>query len=64
MSGTSKQTWWKPSPRLARKRATPVVSSVGSTSSIFTSPTGRNAILTRSEGMGTTGPGARPRVSR
>jgi hypothetical protein len=30
---TSKQTWWKPSPLLARKRATPVVSSVGSTSS-------------------------------
>ena len=25
MFGTSKQTWWKPSPLLARKRATPVV---------------------------------------
>ena len=38
MFGTSKQTWWKPSPLLARKRATPVVSSVGSTSSIFGLP--------------------------
>ena len=34
-SGTSKQTWWKPSPRDSRNRATPVVSSVGATSSIF-----------------------------
>ena len=45
---TSKQTWWKPSPFFARKRATPVVSSVGSTSLIFDSPTARNAIRTRS----------------
>ena len=40
-SSTSKQTWWKPSPLLARKRATPVVSSVGSTSSTLDSPTGQ-----------------------
>ena len=36
--------WWMPSPLFARKRATPVVSSVGSTSSIFDSPTRQNAI--------------------
>jgi len=29
MSGTSKQTWWKPSPLASRNLAAPVVSSSG-----------------------------------
>ena len=61
---TSKQTWWKPSPLFARKRATPVVSSVGSTSSIFDSPTPRKAIRTRSSGMSMTVSSSRPSASR
>ena len=64
MFGTSKQTWWKPSPLLARKRATPVVSSVGSTSSILDSPTPRKAIRTRSYGMSMTVSSSSPSASR
>ena len=63
-SGTSKQTWWKPSPRAARKRATPVVSSVGWTSSTLLSPTGRKAIVTPSPGIGRTVSTGRARMSR
>jgi hypothetical protein len=51
-------------PLESRKRATPVVESVGSTSSTFDSPTGRKAILTPSEGMGMTLSSSRPRMSR
>jgi SAM-dependent methyltransferase len=61
---TSRHTWWKPSPCFARKRATPVVSSVGSTSSIFDSPIPRNAIRTRSDGISMTCSSGRPRRSR
>ena len=53
-----------PRPSLARKRATPVVSSVGSTSSTFDSPTARNAIRTWSTGMSIDDSSSRPSVSR
>ena len=62
--GTSKQTWWNPSPFDSRKRATPVLSSVGSTSSTFDSPTARNAMRTRSLGMSMTVSSSRCSMSR
>ena len=61
---TSKHTWWKPSPLLARKRATPVVSSVGWTSSTLLSPTVRKAIRTRSCSMSMIVSSGAPSVSR
>ena len=65
MLATSKQTWWNPSPLLARKRATPVVSSVGWTSSTLDSPTGRNAIVTPvGLDVAATRSTGRPRMSR
>ena len=61
---TSKQTWWNPSPFDARNLATPVVSSVGTTSSTLDSPTGRNAIVTPSASIGRTSSTGSPSVSR
>ena len=60
-SGPRSRRGGSPRPSLARKRATPVVSSVGSTSSIFDSPTPRKAIRTWSVGMSMTVSSSRPR---
>src|SRR5438876_11461622 len=45
-SGVSKQTWWRPSPRLARNLATPPPASIGSSSSISLRPIGSRAART------------------
>src|SRR2546425_1115804 len=63
-SPTSKQTWWVPSPRFSRKRATVEPCPTGSTSSMRVRPAGSIATRTPSPGTSSIPASSRPRRAR
>jgi malate synthase len=63
-SAVSKQTWWSPSPRRARKRATPVPGAVGSSSSTSVSPASSRAARTPWSGTSASFSSGSPSTSR